>query len=178
MIVPHCRPLFTCLAWTGARPNELFALRWKDVDFKRGAIRINKGRFRGSEDLPKTASSSRIVPMLSVVRAALEQVKKQNTMHLDGYVFTTKSGQPIDKHLDHVWRTGLRKARLRHRPSISCATHSLHCALKTELPRVGWPMFLDTQHCKPHSNTMRDTSKIHRRRTKVAWNRSSLVGRQ
>lgn len=117
MIVPHYRPLFTCLAWTGARPNELFALRWKDVDFKRGEIRINKGRVRGSEDLPKTVSSSRIVPMLSVVRAALEQVKKQDTMHLDGYVFTTKSGQPIDKHLDNVWRTALRKAGLRHRPS-------------------------------------------------------------
>jgi integrase len=55
--------------------------------------------------------------MLSLVRASLEQVKKQDTMHLDGYVFTTKSGQPIDKHLDHVWRTALRKAGLRHRPS-------------------------------------------------------------
>ncbi|PZM77760.1 MAG: hypothetical protein DKT66_26130 [Candidatus Melainabacteria bacterium] len=29
----------------------------------------------------------------------------------------TKSGQPIDKHLDHVWRSALRKAGLRHRPS-------------------------------------------------------------
>ncbi len=48
-IVPHYRPLFTCLAWTGARPNELFALRWKDVDFRRGEIRINKGRVRGAE---------------------------------------------------------------------------------------------------------------------------------
>lgn len=116
-VIPHYRPLFTCLAWTGARPNELFALRWKDVDFKRNEIRINKGRVRGSEDLPKTASSSRIVPMLSVVRDALEQAKQQGTVSLDGHVFTTKSGQPIDKHLDHIWRTALRKAGLRHRPS-------------------------------------------------------------
>lgn len=116
-IVPHYRPLFTCLAWTGARPNELFALRWKDVDFKRSEIRINKGRVRGTEDLPKTASSSRIIPMLSVVREALERTKQSGTANLDGYVFTTKSGQPIDKHLDHVWRTALKKAGLRHRPS-------------------------------------------------------------
>lgn len=116
-VVPHYRSLFTCLAWTGARPNELFALRWKDVDFKRSEIRINKGRVRGSKDLPKTASSSRIVPMLSVVRVALEQAKQQDAANLDGYVFTTKSGQPIDKHLDHVWRTALRKAGLRHRAS-------------------------------------------------------------
>jgi integrase len=116
-IVPHYRPLFTCLAWTGARPNELFALRWKDIDFNRGEIRINKGRVRGSEDLPKTASSSRIIPMLSIVRIALEQLKGRGTANLDGYVFTTKNGQPIDKHLDHVWRSALRKAGLRHRPS-------------------------------------------------------------
>lgn len=116
-IVPHYRPLFTCLAWTGARPNELFALRWKDIDFNRGEIRINKGRVRGSEDLPKTASSSRIIPMLSIVNQALEQAKQQGTANLDGYVFTTKTGQPIDKHLDHIWRSALRKAGLRHRPS-------------------------------------------------------------
>jgi len=116
-VVPHYRPLFACLAWTGARPNELFALRWKNIDFNRGEIRINKGRVRGAEDLPKTASSSRIVPMLSIVRQALEQAKQQGTTNLDGYVFTTKSGQPIDKHLDHIWRSALRKAGLRHRPS-------------------------------------------------------------
>lgn len=116
-IVPHYRPLFTCLAWTGARPNELFALRWKDIDFNRGEICINKGRVRGSEDLPKTASSSRIIPMLSIVKTALEHLKGRDTANLDGYVFTTKNGQPIDKHLDHVWRSALRKAGLRHRPS-------------------------------------------------------------
>lgn len=76
-IVPQYRPLFTCLAWTGARPNELFALRWKDID-------------------------SRIVPMPSTVKQALEQQKQISTASLDGYIFTTKNGQPIDKHLDHV----------------------------------------------------------------------------
>lgn len=55
--------------------------------------------------------------MLSIVRDALEHTKQNITASLDGYVFTTKSGQPIDKHLDHVWRTALRKAGLRHRPS-------------------------------------------------------------
>ncbi len=43
--------------------------------------------------------------------------RKLITANLDGCVFTTKTRQPIDKHLDHIWRTALRKARLRHRPS-------------------------------------------------------------
>ncbi|MBA3856208.1 MAG: hypothetical protein C0507_04795 [Cyanobacteria bacterium PR.3.49] len=55
--------------------------------------------------------------MLSTVKQALEQQKQKFTANLDGYVFTTKNGQPIDKHLDHVWRSALRKAGLRHRPS-------------------------------------------------------------
>lgn len=55
--------------------------------------------------------------MLSIVRDALEHTKQDVTASLDGYVFTTKWGQPIDKHLDHVWRTALKKAGLRHRPS-------------------------------------------------------------
>ena len=34
-IDPFFRPLFSCLAWTGARPNELLALRWRDIDWQR-----------------------------------------------------------------------------------------------------------------------------------------------
>lgn len=54
---------------------------------------------------------------VSDITEELEQLKDRDTANLDGYVFTTKNGQPIDKHLDHVWRTALRKAGLRHRPS-------------------------------------------------------------
>lgn len=137
-IVPHYRPLFTCIAWTGARPNELFALRWKDIDFKRGEIRIKKVRVRGPEALPKTISSSRIVPMMSVVTVALQNAKQHETAHLDGYVFTTKTGQPIDKHLDQIWRTALRKAGQRHLPAYQLRyTFASLCLEYGVTP--GWP---------------------------------------
>jgi integrase len=68
---PHYRRLFICLAWTGARSNELCAVRWRDIDFRRNEIRITKGRYRGVEELPKTRASSRIVPMFSIVRETL-----------------------------------------------------------------------------------------------------------
>lgn len=113
----HYKPLFTCLAWTGARPNELFALRWDDVNFARSEIYIRKGRVRGKEGLPKTNSSKREVPMFSPVREVLLTLKRNSPAHVDGYVFLTKKGQPIDKHMDREWRMALRKAGVRHRPS-------------------------------------------------------------
>lgn len=35
--------------WSGCRPSELIALRWADIDWFNGTIRINKSRVRGHE---------------------------------------------------------------------------------------------------------------------------------
>ncbi len=114
---PHQKALFTCLAWTGARPNELFALKWENVDFEKREIRIERGRVRKDERSPKTKSSKRTIPMFSVVQEALLEQRKQPTQHVDGYVFLTKHGQPYSKHVDREWRTALKKANVRHRPA-------------------------------------------------------------
>ena len=53
--------------WTGARPNELAALKWGDVDAARGIVRIRAGRYRGKEGPPKTASSVRDIDLLPAV---------------------------------------------------------------------------------------------------------------
>lgn len=111
------RPLFTCLAWTGARPDELFALRWQDVDFDRNEIRITKGRVRGTESTPKTRAGNRVIYMLSIVKDTLALLKKNPTQHMEGYVFLNRRGQPYDKHVDREWRLALKKAEVRHRPS-------------------------------------------------------------
>lgn len=116
----HYRPLFTCLAWTGARPCELLALRWNDVDFARKEIRINKARVRGAEGLPKTSSSERVIPMLPPVIEALQALKgARNVVALNGndHVFLRKDGKAFDKGLDTHWATALQRAGLRHRPS-------------------------------------------------------------
>jgi integrase len=84
---PYQRPLFICLAWTGARPDELFALRWKDIRFASNEIHIDKGRVRGKEGTPKTKSSARVIHMFSPVRSALIDLENRTTQHLDGYFF-------------------------------------------------------------------------------------------
>jgi len=114
---PYQRPLFVCLAWTGARPDELFALRWRDVKFDRNEIHINKGRVRGNEGTPKTKSSNRVIHMFSPVKEVLRELENRTTQHMEGYVFLRKNGQPYDKHVDREWRTALRKAGVRHRPA-------------------------------------------------------------
>lgn len=114
---PHYIPLFITLAYTGARPNELLALRWKDVDWSRKVFNISKGRVRGKEGLPKTSSSERELPILGPVEEALLSLQRRSVASLDGYIFTNQKGQPIDKHLDRIWARALKKAGLRHRPS-------------------------------------------------------------
>jgi integrase len=61
------RPYFTVALWTGARPNELAALKWGDVDAAAGQFRIRAGRYRGKEGTPKTAGSVRDADMLAPV---------------------------------------------------------------------------------------------------------------
>jgi len=118
LISRHYKPIFICLAWTGARPNELKALRWYDIDFVRKEIRITKGRSRGVESLPKTPSSQRTIPMLpSVEQSLLELTARQDVLDMDRHVFLNKAGKPIEKGLDQVWAKALKKAGLRHRPS-------------------------------------------------------------
>jgi len=129
------KPLFTVLAFTGARPNELMALRWSDIDWQSETISINKGRVRGVEGKPKTKSSERLIPMTARVKEALEALQKKAVTTLDplaaieqDYVFKSKKSEPINKHLDRIWATGLRKAKLRHRPSYQLRhTFATHC---------------------------------------------------
>jgi integrase len=61
------RPYFAVAFWTGARPNEMAALKWGDVDWQGGRFRIRAGRYRGVESAPKTAGSVRDVDMLPPV---------------------------------------------------------------------------------------------------------------
>jgi len=127
----HYRPFFIVQAFTGARPNELLALRWSDIDWVNHQISISKGRVRGYEGLPKTSSGERLVPMTKPVDDALKQLKDQGVAALDGFVFVNTKGRPIDNHLGDVWDRALKRARLAHRPSYQLRhTFITQCILK------------------------------------------------
>lgn len=127
----HFRPLFTVLAFTGARPNEMQALRWSDIDWIGKKISITKGRVRGHEGLPKTKSAHRLIPMLPQTEAALIELKERKTRAITDYVFVNTKGQPINKHLDRIWAKALKNAKLRHRPSYQLRhTFVTQCIIK------------------------------------------------
>ena len=71
------RPYFSVAFWTGARPNEMAALKWGDVDAHGGRFRIRAGPYRGVESTPKTTSSVRDVDMLFPVADALRALRAQ-----------------------------------------------------------------------------------------------------
>ena len=47
--------------WTGCRPSELIALRWSDIDWFNGTIKISKSRVRGTEKSVTKTHTARIV---------------------------------------------------------------------------------------------------------------------
>ncbi len=122
------RPYFTVACWTGARPNELAAVRWGDVDSGRGIVRIRAGRYRGKEGPPKTASSVRDIDLLPPVIEALKVQKAQQAAERlkagrgapapgQEYVFTGPAGGLLNVNAlrDRVWYPALTKAGLRRR---------------------------------------------------------------
>jgi len=122
------RPYFTVAFWTGARPNELAALHWGDVDGVHGTLRIRLGRYRGHEGPPKTASSVRDIDLLPAVTAALKLHKAQQAAERlkagrgapepgQDYVFTGPAGGFLNVNAlrDRVWYPTLVKAKLSRR---------------------------------------------------------------
>jgi len=66
--------LYVAAAMTGLREGELIALRWRDVDWTAGAIRVRRSHVRGVDGVPKSRRSVRTVPMADDVARALEAI--------------------------------------------------------------------------------------------------------
>ncbi len=67
---------------TGMRKSELFALTWKDIDFEKKTINIDKAIVRNIDGVyvekpTKTTNSTRIIPLPKVVEEELEIRRKE-----------------------------------------------------------------------------------------------------
>jgi len=113
---------------TGARPSEVVALRWGNVDTAKGTTSIVRSRYLGSEGAPKTRGSGRTVKMIPEVCAVLRDVKPLR-VGPDDYVFTNaKNGGPINQSdwpRDH-WRAALRGTKYSAAKILRHAAHLYH----------------------------------------------------
>jgi len=82
---PEWYPVFFTLLYTGMRKGELVHLEWKDVDFGRQVIKIQRKSFW----IPKTGE--REIPMPDAVAEVLNGLPKRSN-----FVFTTKKGNLLD----------------------------------------------------------------------------------
>lgn len=111
------RPYLTLRCFTGLRTAEANGLYWSDIDFDRNVIRVERTLSRNGDGELKTESSRRDVPMVPVVRQALEQQREQRVAGSE-LVFHSPGGKPIDEvnFTNRVWYPLLRHIGLSKRP--------------------------------------------------------------
>lgn len=152
-------PMFILGFGTGMRIGEILSLTWKDIDFNNNSIHVDKtlckicdyvrqgGKARFTITAPKTAASTREVPMLGKVKdALLEQRKKRdklNAISIDGYtdfVFTGRTGNvyhsdnirtAIKNIVDRMNKEEKEKAEAENREPIVFESFSPHCMRHT-----------------------------------------------
>jgi len=113
------RNFFIVAFFTGMRFGEMAALKWRNVDFRLGVIKVRETRVLGEEGRPKTKKSSRDIKMLApVIEAMRDQMKETVGKTEAGYVFLNQYGKPVEPMPTnfHVWKPALKKAGLEPRP--------------------------------------------------------------
>ena len=118
------------LFWTGARPSELTARRWKDLDFRKGTLSIYTSRTDYEEGETKTTASTRTIRINDDLLTYLEQIMPLRAQPED-YIFTQRDGKPIN-HLSfgtRYFQGALRALNIRHRDFY----HTRHTFISVQL---------------------------------------------
>ena len=142
LLVEHARPgefqaldraIFLTAAMTGLRKGELLALRWSDVDWTAGRVRVRQNYVRGEFGTPKSKRSTRSVPMADEVAGELDRLFRQS-----GWQGETTSCSPTRRPASHCRsRTSRAGCAPRSRPRSSTRrTASTICATRSGR---GWP---------------------------------------
>jgi integrase len=154
--------LFDFLLFTGVRPGEAFALRWKDLDLRKNTAHIAQtiSRHKGGwEFLPPKAGSERKVPLPQTLVKTLRVHRKAQAEHrlqLGEYynaehdlVFANDVGEPLDeRNVSQRWlKPAVEAAGLPKEVSLYWLRHS-HA---TNLLAAGVPV-KDVSHRLGHNS--------------------------
>jgi integrase len=117
---PQVAHYFEFAFLTGMRPEEIIALKWSDVDWQHGSIRVERAKsFRGQIKDLKTYSV-RDVDLMERTIAVL-QAQKQHTFMKSAEIFenpvTGKPWHDERSQRDHYWQPSLKRLGIRMRRS-------------------------------------------------------------
>jgi integrase len=130
---PTEHALYLVASMTGLRQGELLALRWQDIDWRAGRLRVRRNYTRQKFGTPKSRRSSRSVPMTDRVAGELERHFRRSAFQADDDLAFCHphTGAPLDasklrkRFKDSLRRAGVRPVRfhdLRHTFGTHCAS--------------------------------------------------------
>ena len=133
------RAFYLTAIMAGLRHGELIALRWRDVDWLAGRIRVRQNWVLGEFDTPKSRRGSRSVPMADRLAGELDRLHKVlGEPGEDALVFPDPiTGEPLDK------AANLRRYRKVLKAAALDETHNLHGlrhTFGTRMAAAGVPM--------------------------------------
>ncbi len=133
------RAFYLTAIMAGLRHGELIALRWRDVDWVAGRIRVRQNWVLGEFDTPKSRRGSRSVPMADRLAGELDRLHTaKGEPGEDALVFADPiTGGPLDK------AANLRRYRKVLKAAALDTTHNLHGlrhTFGTRMAAAGVPM--------------------------------------
>ncbi|HMT06077.1 MAG TPA: site-specific integrase [Solirubrobacterales bacterium] len=125
-------------AMTGLRQGEVIGLRWGDIDWTAGKVRVRQSYVRREFTTPKSRRSSRSVPLADVLGTQLDWHFKESAWDRDDDLVVAHpvTGHPIDasklrKHFKQALKSaGVREVRF----------HDLRHSFGTKMAAAGVPM--------------------------------------
>lgn len=132
------RVLYLVAAMSGLRQGELLALRWRDVDWPAGKIRVRQNYVRGEIGTPKSRRGFRAVPLADRAAGELER-------HFQGSAFQADDDlvfpHPLTgSYLDRSKLLKRFKAALRAAGVREVRFHDLRHTFGTRMASAGVPM--------------------------------------
>ncbi|MEK6272462.1 MAG: site-specific integrase [Actinomycetota bacterium] len=137
-LAPTLALVYRTAVMTGLRQGELIALRWQDVDWPAGRIRVRRSYVRGEFSSPKSRRGSRSVPLADELAGELERHYQASAWQADAdLVFPhPRLGGPLDRS----------KVRKRFKAAVKSAGvrevrfHDLRHTFGTRMAGAGVPM--------------------------------------
>jgi len=127
------KTLVLTAALTGLRRSELAALQWDD--FRGDTLTVRRAYWKGSVSTTKTEASAGSVPVLPMLREALDAHRRRNGY--DAWCFHGATGKPL--RLDNVARNKI-APRLAARGLEWKGWHAFRHGLATNLAELGAPV--------------------------------------